>query len=140
MKKDTVYHILVIFIIYLAFKKIFDIFIDFEYPTYSPPPVGIWRDLVYIRQVSSFITAIFCIILLVLLYNISNLYITVVIAVYLLHEIAYILFDEGYIWYIINKSHHSEIVAAVFDKYLNSSVNLLLGLYCFYAIVYIFYK
>ena len=57
------------------------------------------------------------------------------------YEVCRDFFDDHDIFQkLINKSHHSEIVAAVFDKYLNSSVNLLLGLYCFYAIVYIFYK
>ena len=141
MKKETIYHILVIFIIYLAFKKIFDIFIDYEYPVYTPPPPGIWRDLVYIRKLLSFITAIFCIVLLVLLHSVSNNnYIIVVIWAYLIYDITYILCDEKYIWYIINKTPHTEKIVLFIDKYLNSILNLLLGLYCFYALVYIFYK
>jgi hypothetical protein len=142
MKKDTIYHILVIFIIYLVFKKTVDIFIDYEYPRYTPRPTdGFWSGAIYFRKMLSFITMIFCIVLLVLLHSVTNNnYISVVIWAYLLYDIAYILCDEEYIWYIINKTPHAEKIVIFIDKYLNSSINLFLGLYCFYALVYIFYR
>jgi len=140
MKKENIYYILIIFIIYLAFKKSFDILIDFKYPVYNPPPTGIWKYLVNIRDFFTMFTLILCVGLLILLRNSNNYYLNIIIFSYLLYDISYCLIDKGFIWHLINKNDITEKVVNFMDIYMNSFVNLLLGLYCFYAIVYIFYK
>lgn len=140
MKKEKLYYILIIFIVYLVFKKSMDIIVDFKYPVYNPPPTGIWKYLVEIRDILSAFTFLFCVVLLILLSGYSNYYLHVIIISYLLYDISYFFIDKGYIWYLINKNDKTEKVVNFIDIYLNSFVNLLLGLYCFYAIVFIFFS
>lgn len=140
MKKEKLYYILIIFIVYLVFKKSMDIIVDFKYPVYYPPPTGIWNYLVKIRDILSVFSFLFCLYLLILLSGNSNYYLHVIIISYLLYDISYFFIDKGYIWYLINKNDTTEKVVNFMDIYLNSFVNLLLGLYCFYAIVFIFFS
>jgi hypothetical protein len=136
--KNQTYYILIAFIIFLAIKKSLDIIIDLKYPSYIPPPNGTWKHAVSVRDLLSILTFFLCIAILLIIHNNSNYYINVIITSYLLYEVAYFLLDKGFIWNIINKNEKSEKIVKFFDVHLNSFVNLLLGLYCFYAIVYIF--
>jgi hypothetical protein len=140
MKKDTLYYILIIFIIYLALKKSLDILIDFKYPTYHQQPTGIWKYLVTLRDYFSIFTLICCVILLIIISTTSNTYLIVILISYLTSAVLYLFIDKGFIWNLISKNPTSEKIIDFMDIYLDSLVNLLLGLFCFYAILYIFYK
>jgi len=140
MKKDSVYMLLIAFIIFLVIKKITDLVIDVEFPTYKPPPTGIWKDLVYFRDILSFLSIVVIVIILLITKGSINIYINIFLYVYLVYDILYFLIDKGIIFNFVEKNNVNLVVIEYIDKYLNSLINVLLSLFCFYSFVYIFFN
>jgi hypothetical protein len=139
MKGKIIYFLLILLITFLFLKKILELIIDVEYPDYLPPPTGVWKYLVKLRDSLSVISIIFILGLLIYMGRQTNKFITTVLLAYLLYDILYFLFDWGYIYYFIDKNPKSESIVRIFDIYLNASMNIALGLFGFYSMVYIFY-
>jgi hypothetical protein len=140
MKPQTIYWLLTMLIVYLMFKKLLDMVVDVEFPRYVPPPSGAWKYLVDLRDALSVFTMMCILSLLVMMGRNTNYFITTVLVLYLLYDVMYFLFDWGYIFRFIPRTTHTEKIVRLFDVYLNASMNVLLGLFSFYAIVHIFYR
>jgi len=140
MNKQTIYTLLILFILWLALKKSMDIIIDFKFPVYIPPPTGFWKYFVDLRDIFTAFSMIFSVILLIILSGVTNYYIKTIIVMLLLNDVAYFLVDKRLIWNIIPENQNTRQIIDFFDIYLNSLTNLLFGLYAFYAIVTIFFK
>jgi len=140
MKDQIVYILLIILIIFLFFKKMFELVIDMNFPTYKPPPEGVWGYVVKIRDSISVFSIFFILGILFYMGRHTNKFITTILVLYLLYDILYFLFDWGYIFKFIPKTKSNEDIVKVFDIYLNSGMNVFLGLFGFFAIVFIFYK
>jgi hypothetical protein len=82
---------------------------------------------------------IFIVSLLIFMGRNTNIFITTILLLYLVYDILYFLFDWGYIYYFIDKNPTSVAFVNIFDIYLNAAMNIAMGLFSFYAIVYIFY-
>jgi hypothetical protein len=139
MKNSRIYFLLILLIAFLFLKKIVDLIVDIEYPTYKPPPKGSWKYLVQFRDFLAVISIIYILGILIFMGKNTNRFITTVLLVYLMYDVLYFLFDWGYIYYFINKNKSSEQFVHIFDVYLNASMNILMGLFCFYSLTYIFY-
>ena len=139
MKTSTIYFLLICLITFLFFKKFIDLIIDIEFPTYKPPPRGFWRYLVQLRDGLSAFSLFYILGILIYMGKNTNKFITTILVVYLLYDISYFLFDWGYIYYFINKNKSTEHFVDIVDVYLNASMNVLLGLFSIYSLVYIFY-
>jgi hypothetical protein len=139
MKYQGIYFVLVMLIAFLLFKKFIDLIVDIEFPQYKPPPTGGWKYLVKLRDLLSLLSIIFIIGLLIFMGKNTNVFITTILLSYLVYDILYFLFDWGYIFYFIDKNPTSIAFVDLFDIYLNASMNILMGLFSFYAVVYIFY-
>jgi hypothetical protein len=140
MKGELTYYLLIVLIIFLSVKKMLDIIIDIEFPTYKPPPTtGIWNVLLQLRDGLSVISLMFILGILIYMGKNTNRFITTVLVGYLIYDILYFLFDWGYIFKFIPKNKTNEHFVHIFDVYLNASMNMLLGLFSLYALVYIFY-
>ena len=140
MKQSSViYFALIVLIAFLLFKKIIDLIVDVEFPTYKPPPKGSWKALVQFRDALSVFSMVYIVGLLIYMGKNTNNFITTILLVYLMYDIMYFLFDWGYIYYLIDKNPNSEYFVHIFDVYLNATMNILLGLFGFYSLVYIFY-
>lgn len=139
MKGTLTYHLLIGLIIFLFIKKILDLVIDIQFPRYKRLPRGFWNDLVQLRNVLSTFSFVYILGILIYMGKNTNKFITTILVVYLLYDICYFLFDLGYIYYFINKNKSTEHFVYIFDVYLNASMNVLLGLFSLYALVYIFY-
>ena len=139
MKTPTIYFLLICLITFLFFKKFVDLIIDIEFPTYKPPPRGFWRYLVQLRDGLSAFSLFYILGILIYMGKNTNKFITTILVVYLLYDIAYFLFDWGYIYYFINKNKSTGRFVHIVGVYLNASMNVLLVFFSFYSIVYIFY-
>ena len=139
MKTPTIYFLLICLITFLFFKKFVDLIIDIEFPTYKPPPRGFWRVLVQLRDGLSAFSLFYILGILIYMGKNTNKFITTILVVYLLYDIAYFLFDWGYIYYFINKNKSTGRFVHIVGVYLNASMNVLLVFFSFYSIVYIFY-
>ena len=141
MKKETLYYLLIMFIIYLLFKKSLDVLIDFKYPVFQPEKINdFWKGIIKINDYLTMFTFVYAMILLYFLRNTNNIYLKTIITLYGFYPISYFLIDKGNIWNFISKTDMREKVANFIDIYFNSFLNLFSALYCFYAISYIFLK
>ena len=143
MKNNTLYMLLIVFIVFLFFKKIIDLIVDIEFPTYKPPPTGNWKYLVTLRDICSFISLVVIVAILIISKGSINFYINLFLYTYLLYDILYFLIDYGIIYYFIDKTNKSKqyiFIIETFDKYLNSFINVILSLFCFYSFVFIFFN
>lgn len=139
MKSQTIYWMLTLFIVYLVCKKMLDIVVDVEFPRYVPPPSGPWKYLVDLRDALSVTTMVIIGALLVLIGRQTNAFITTMLVAYFLYEIMYFLFDWGVIFRFIPKTPYTQSIVRVFDLHLNAGMNVVLGLFSFYAVVYLFH-
>lgn len=139
MKGQITYYLLIGLIIFLVIKKIIDLVLDIQFPRYERVPRGFWSDLVQLRNGLSAFSFVYILGILIYMGKNTNKFITTILVVYLLYDICYFLFDLGYIYYFINKNKSTEHFVYIFDVYLNALMNVLLGLFSLYALVYIFY-
>ena len=139
MKTPVIYFLLICLIGFLFIKKIIDLIVDVEFPIYKPPPKGAWKTLVQIRDGLSVTSMFFIMAIIIFMGKNTNRFITTILLLYLMYDIMYFLFDWGYIYKFISKTPSSEYFVQLFDVYLNAGMNILLGLFCFYSLVYIFY-
>ena len=140
MKEQTIiYNLLIILIIFLAIKKMIELVIDIELPTYKPAPTGVWKKIVQLRDGLSVFSLVYILGILIYMGKNTNKFITTLLVLYFLYDIFYFLFDWGYIYYFIDKNKTTEYFVHIFDVYLNASMNILLGLFSLYSLVYIFY-
>jgi len=140
MKIENIYLLLIILMLFLFFKKILAVIIDLAYPTYKPPPTGIWADMVYVRDSITFLSAFYILALLILMGKNTNTFITTLLVLLFVYDILYFLLDWGYIFLFIEKTPHIEHLVHLADNYLNSGMNIIIGIGVFYALIFIFYN
>ena len=116
-----------------------ELVIDVEFPIYKPAPTGFWKNLVQLRDGLSVFSLVYILGILIYMGKNTNKFIITILITYFMYDISYFLFDWGYIYYFIDKNKSNEYVVNIFDVYLNASMNILLGLFSLYALVYIFY-
>jgi hypothetical protein len=140
MKTHIIYFVLISLIAFLFFKKVIDLIVDVEFPTYTPPPTGPWKYLIEFRDSLSVISIFLILGVLLFMGRNTNIFITTILLAYLFYDILYFLFDWGYIYYFIDKNPSSEQFVRIFDIYLNAAMNIILGLFGFYSLAFIFYS
>jgi hypothetical protein len=138
MKNQNVYKLLIIFVIFLLFKKIISVIIEKKFPTYKELKTSspFWKFLVKIRSVSEII----CIIATTyFLYNFAlNHFIRVIFYIILIHGILYFLIDDQMIYLFVDKTVDTKDVVYILNVYVDNLENIIIALFAVYSLIVIF--
>jgi hypothetical protein len=140
VKNNNVYSILIIFFIFIAIKKTYDIFIDYKYPTYEyiEKADSSQQYLFTIRNLFSLSSIVF--ILYIIYFFKLNTFIFTILILFFIQNIMYFLIDKRYIYNFVDKENLNMNLIILIDKVFNGSLNLIVGLYAFYVLINIFRK
>jgi hypothetical protein len=138
VKNNNVYSILIIFFIFIAIKKTYDIIIDYKYPTYEyiEKADPSQKYLFTIRNLFSLSSIVF--ILYIICFFKLNSFIFIILILFFIQNIMYFLIDKRYIYNFVDKENLNMNVIILIDKVFNGSLNLIVALYAFYVLINIF--
>jgi hypothetical protein len=138
MNHQKTYIILIIYFIFLFFKKIFDYTVEYYSPTYKKleKSSDTIKTMVRIRNINSTINILFTSYILVFLK--TNIYIFILMLLSLISSIRYFLIDYRYIYYIINKTPKIEENIEYFDRYGDTIFNYVFLAYTCYVLIKLF--
>jgi hypothetical protein len=138
MKNTYVYHLLIIFVIFLAYKKIISIIIEKKFPTYKDlkNSSSFWKFLVKLREINAIISIIAC---AYFLYNFKlNYFIRVIFYIVFVNSILYFLIDEQLIYLFVDKTVDVKEVVHTLNVYSDGAVNIIIALFAVYSLIVIF--
>ena len=138
MKYQQTYIILIVYFIFLFYKKIFDYTVEYYLPTYKnlDKKSNKLQTLVKIRNFNSTVNIIFT--LYIILFLKTNIYIVILMLLSLISSIRYFLIDYRYIYYIINKTPEIEKNIDYFDRYGDTVFNYVFLAYTVYVMIKLF--
>lgn len=138
MKNTYVYHLLILFVIFLAYKKIIAIVIEKKFPTYeglnnaSP----FWKFLVRLREINNIISIIATV---YFLYNFKlNYFIRVIFYIIFINSLLYFLIDENLVYLFVDKNVNTKEVVHILNVYSDASVNIIIAIFAVYSLIVIF--
>jgi hypothetical protein len=138
MKGENIYRILILFVIFLFFKKSISIIIETKFPTYNDlnKASDFWKNLVKIRGFSEIVSIIW---LSYFLFNYTfNFFITTIFLIILFNSILYFLIDRRFIYLFINNSEKTDQYVYFLDTYGDSIENMTIAIFSIYALFTIF--
>jgi hypothetical protein len=138
MKYQQTYIILIVYFIFLFYKKIFDYTVEYYLPTYKnlDKKSNKLQTLVKIRNFNSTVNIIFT--LYIIFFLKTNIYIVILMLLSLISSIRYFLIDYRYIYYIINKTPEIEKNIDYFDRYGDTVFNYVFLAYTVYVMIKLF--
>jgi len=139
-KKKDLYIILIIYFCFLIIKKSLDLYMEIKIPVYEvlSNKSSLFKDVFKIRDVFTFISMFF--ILYIITYYKTNIYINTIFLLIFISNIFFLLVEERYIYYFVDKKKLNINDLQFLDKNLGRFSTLVIFLYCFYVIISIFYK
>jgi hypothetical protein len=137
--KNQIYEILIIFFIFMVYKKTLDFAIEVKLPTYENlDKVSLmWKNLVYIRDINAF-AALLLIMYLVVTVK-FNFFMYFILLILFLNNVIYFLIDRRLINKILNKKDLNNDLIQMIDIYADKFDNLVIALFCIYVMIKIFY-
>jgi hypothetical protein len=138
MNSQQTYLIIIIYFIFLFYKKIFDFTVEYYLPTYKNlnRSSDLLKSMVKIRNINSTINILFTLFILIFLK--TNIYIFILMLISLISSIRYFLIDYRYIYYIINKTPEIEKNVDYIDRYGDAIFNIIFFAYASYVIIKLF--
>jgi hypothetical protein len=138
MKYQQTYIILIVYFIFLFYKKIFDYTVEYYLPTYKnlDKKSNKLQTLVKIRNFNSTVNIIFT--LYIIFFLKTNIYIVILMLLSLISSIRYFFIDYRYIYYIINKTPEIEKNIDYFDRYGDKVFNYIFLAYTVYVMIKLF--
>jgi len=139
MKNTHVYKMLIIFVIFIVFKKFISIVVQHKFPTYKDLKNAspFWKFLVKIRDFNNVIALIAT---FYFLYNFTlNYYIRVIFYIIFFHVILYFLIDERLIYLFINDDNiYLKDFVHFANIYIDTSETAIIAVFAIYSLVVIF--
>ena len=135
---SNVYSVLIYFFIFIAIKKVYDIVMEYNYPTYEDEqlaPKSV-HFLFTLRNILAIMSMVF-ITLIVFSYKL-NTYISVLLFLLFIHNIVHFLFEERYIFMFVDKKNIDMNTITLIDGTFNNVSNLIVVFYAFYILLKIF--
>ena len=138
MKNSYVYHLLILFVIFLAYKKTISIIIEKKFPTYKDLKNAspFWKFLVRLREINAIISIIAT---AYFLYNFKlNHFIRVIFYIVFVNSILYFLIDEKFIYLFLDKDADVKEVVHTLDVYSDGAINIIISVFAVYSLIVIF--
>jgi hypothetical protein len=138
MNNTYVYRLLILFVIFLAYKKTLSIIIEKKFPTYKDlkNASSFWKFLVKLREINAIISVIAT---TYFLYNFKlNYFIRVIFYIILVNSILYFLIDEQLVYLFVDKSVDVKEVVHAINVYSDGAVNIIIALFAVYSLIVIF--
>jgi hypothetical protein len=137
--KNQIYEILIIFFIFMVYKKTLDFAIEIKLPTYENlDKVSVfWKNLVYIRDINAF--AVLLLIMYLVVTVKFNFFMNFILLILFLNNVIYFLIDRRLINKILNKKDLNNELIQLIDIYADKFDNLVIALFCIYVMIKIFY-
>ena len=138
MKGDTEYKYLIVFVIFLAIKKMVAFTVEAKFPTYQDLDKAStsWKVLVKIRNALNLLSLLFS---AYFLYNYRfTPVITLIFWMFLIRSIYYFVINERYIWLFINKTPETVRIVRDLNTYGDSATHSIVAIIAIYALAKIF--
>ena len=138
MKGDTEYKYLIVFVIFLAIKKMVAFTVEAKFPTYQDLDKAStsWKVLVKIRNVLNLLSLLFS---AYFLYNYRfTPVITLIFWMFLIRSIYYFVIDERYIWLFINETPETVRIVRHLNIYGDSISHSIVAIIAVYSLAKIF--
>ena len=138
MKGDTEYKYLIVFVIFLAIKKMVAFTVEAKFPTYQDLDKAStsWKVLVKIRNALNLLSLLFA---SYFLYNYKFTFsVMLIFWIVWLRAIFYFLIDDQLVWLFINKTHKTRTIVHDLNTYGDSVSDFLIALVAVYALAKIF--
>ena len=138
MKGDTEYKYLIVFVIFLAIKKMVAFTVEAKFPTYQDLDKAStsWKVLVKIRNALNLLSLLFA---SYFLYNYRfTSSVMLIFWIVWLRAIFYFLIDDQLVWLFINKTHKTRTIVHDLNTYGDSVSDFLIALVAVYALAKIF--
>ena len=138
MKGDTEYKYLIVFVIFLAIKKMVAFTVEAKFPTYQDLDKAStsWKVLVKIRNALNLLSLLFA---SYFLYNYKFTFsVMLIFWIVWLRAIFYFLIDDQLVWLFINKTHKTRTIVHDLNTYGDSVSYFLIALVAVYALAKIF--
>jgi hypothetical protein len=138
MRNENVYITLIYFTIFIFTKKILDIIVEINVPTYKDldKKSEFVKMLVKIRDLLSLVTIV-SILYLFCFYKL-NKYLVFLFALLLVYNIEYFLIDHRFIYYFFNNNAFNNKTIDFLDTNSDMFYNFIISVYCMYVLVVIF--
>jgi hypothetical protein len=138
MKEETVYYLLIGYVIFTVFQKSISLTVEYNFPTFRElnSASGFWKNVVMLRSFNNVVSIVGAI---YFLYNYQfDTLIRAMLLLTLAKSSAYFIIDERYIYSFINETEDNKRVIHLFDVYGDPILNIFIGLSVVYALVVIF--
>ena len=138
MNGDTEYKYLIVFVIFLAIKKMVAFTVEAKFPTYQDLDKAStsWKVLVKIRNALNLLSLLFA---SYFLYNYKFTFsVMLIFWIVWLRAIFYFLIDDQLVWLFINKTHKTRTIVHDLNTYGDSVSDFLIALVAVYALAKIF--
>jgi hypothetical protein len=138
MKGDTEYKYLIVFVIFLAIKKMVAFTVEAKFPTYQDLDKAStsWKVLIKIRNALNLLSLLFA---SYFLYNYKFTFsVMLIFWIVWIRAIFYFLIDDQLVWLFINKTHKTRTIVHDLNTYGDSVSDFLIALVAVYALAKIF--
>ena len=138
MKGDTEYKYLIVFVIFLAIKKMVAFTVEAKFPTYQDLDKAStsWKVLVKIRNALNLLSLLFA---SYFLYNYRfTSSVMLIFWIVWLRAIFYFLIDDQLVWLFINKTHKTRTIVHDLNTYGDSATHSIVAISAIYALAKIF--
>ena len=136
MNSESEIFIYITYIIFVFFKRMFDLYISIKYPTEINVQSGFGFDLIEFRKVLAYFSLSW--LLYMLFFFKLNHNMIILLYVILASILYYLLFEEDFIYYFIDKSKTNQKIMRYLDKQgaiIINSIFLILYFYLVYTLV-----
>jgi hypothetical protein len=138
MKTETIYYILIAFIVFTLIKNILAHAIEYKYPTYrelaSAPTI--WKQLIKIRGLFNMISILFIVVVLYS-YKFTSV-VKLAFIIMLFHYIMYFIIDKRFIYLIIPETTENINLVKLYDKYGDRVGDIIILMIVIYSLFFIF--
>ena len=138
MKHENVYKLLILFVIFLFFKKVISIVIEAKFPTYNDldKASDSWKKLVKVRSFTEIVSIIAT---CYFLFNYTfNFFIRTIFLIILFNSVLYFLIDRRLIYLFVNNSEKTDQYVYFLDTYGDNVENMTIAIFSIYSLITIF--
>jgi hypothetical protein len=136
--KDTVYYLLIGYVIFTVFQKSISLTVEYHFPTFRElnSASGFWKNVVMLRSFNNVVSIVGA---SYFLYNYQfETLIRAMLLLTLVKSSAYFIIDERYIYSLVNETEDNKRLIHLFDVYGDPILNVFIGLSVVYALAVIF--
>ena len=138
MKQDNIYLVLIYFFIYTSIKKIYDVTLDYKFPTYEDK-VNAPDSLQFLFKIRDILATITISYVLYILFTFKvNIFILSILLFFFTHNILYFVVDRRYIYNFIDEKYIDMETIIFIDGTVNTLTNVLIILFTIYVLTNIF--